>query len=146
MNTYPAWWDKTVTVYNKYEDESTGEVSWFKTQIAGAFVKNTGERVVLGDIALDTNTVVCRIRKDDNFVEKYVWDALSAHGAKFTLAPGDIIVFAAASENIDEYATGQHSTDLLNKYKRGQGAMVIEAVNINVGPGRGVEHYHVKGT
>ena len=37
------------------------------------------------------------------------------------------------------------NTDFLKKYKLLQGCMEIEQVAINVGPGRGQEHYYTKG-
>lgn len=143
MGVYPAWWDKTVTVYNRYE-ATTGEVTWHRTAIVNAVVKNTGELVIIGNIAIDTAKVTCRIPKDTRFLPKHVWDALTDKSGKFTLAPGDIIVFGAVTDTVDEYTSGQHSTDLLEKYKT-MGDMVIESVNINTGVGLGMEHYHVKG-
>lgn len=143
MTVYPAWWDKTITVYNRYET-AVGEVTWYRTAIVNAFVKNTGEQIIIGDTAIDTAKVKCRIPKDERFLPKYEWDALASKDGKFTLAPGDIIVFGAVTDTVDEYTTGKHSTDLLEKYKT-MGDMVIESVNINVGAGLGMEHYHVKG-
>lgn len=142
MIGYPAWWSKTITVYNKYE-AADGTITWYSTVLTDSFIKHKGERVVLGDVEVVTDYTICRIPKSTNFAEKYEWDL--APTGKFTLAPGDIIVFAGVSDTVDEYTAGKHSTDLLNKYKKAQGAMVIESVNINVGPGLGIEHYHVKG-
>ena len=49
------------------------------------------------------------------------------------------------TDEIDEYASGFRSSDILTKYKKRGECMVIDRCAVNVGPGRGLEHYYVKG-
>ena len=145
---YPPWWETTVTVYNKYEDKQTQIIHWFRTVLSGCFWKYTGNKVLVGDTMLETNTTICRIRYNDNFLEKYLWEQLpnDQMAEKFTLGPDDIIVKGEVTDEIDEYTKGSRSSDLLAKYKALQGCITIEQVDINVGTARCSEHYLVRGT
>lgn len=147
MNNYPQWWDETLTVYNKYTDPTTHLVTWYRHVITDCFWKNIGNKVTVGNTVLETDTIICRIRKRDDFVPKYEWIELTDKANKFTLGQGDIIVRGEVTDNIIEYGGtgGLKSTQLINKYKELQGCMVISEVTINIGGGRGDEHYHVKG-
>ena len=69
-NIYPEWWETTITVYNKFTDPQTKVVRWYKTVITGAFWKDVHEKVKIGQTVLETNSIICRIRKDDRFLEK----------------------------------------------------------------------------
>lgn len=147
MNNYPIWWDTTVTIFNRHEDIQTQVIRWFKTTVESCFWKYTGDKITIGEVELETNNTICRIPKDDRFLEYYQWvekpnDTMSNY---FTLRPGDIIVKGDVSDTIDEYTSGQRSTDLLKKYKEMQGCITIQEVGINTGPGRCDEHYFVKG-
>ena len=145
---YPEWWDTTITVYNKFQDPQTQVVIWYRTVVTGAFWKDIGEKITVGRTVLETNDIICRVRKDSRFLEKYQWlqkpnDEMSNY---FTLAKGDIIVKGEVTDGIDEYVTsGIRSTALISKYKQLQGCMTIEEIALNVGPGRCNEHYLVKG-
>lgn len=146
-NVYPMWWDTTITIYNKYEDPQTHVVRWFKNVIEGAFWKYTGDKVVVGNVTLETKNTICRIRKDDRFLEKHLWinQPNDKMGNYFTLNVGDIIVKGSISDEIDEYTAGSRSNDLEKRYRNLQGCIRIEEVGINTGPGRCCEHYFVKG-
>lgn len=147
-NIYPEWWCTTVTVYNKTEDKQTHVVTWYSHIVSGVFWKYAGDKVTIGNVTLDTNNIVCRLRRDDdNFRESYLWQALpnDQKSNVYTLQPGDIIVKGEVTDIIDEYSSGHRSTDLVQKYKALQGCMEIQQVAINVGPGRGQEHYFTKG-
>lgn len=144
---YPEWWDTTVTIFNKFKDPQTKLVIWYKTVVSGTFWKYIGEKVTIGKTTLETDNSICRIRKDDRFLEHYKWidipnDEMSDY---FTLGKGDIIVKGEVDDVINEYQSGSRSTDLIAKYKELQGCMSIEEVAINVGAGRCNEHYLVKG-
>lgn len=144
---YPEWWDTTITVFNQFKDPQTKVVRWYKTVIDGAFWKYVGDKVTIGKTVLETNNIICRIRKDARFLEKYQWlqkpnDEMENY---FTLAKGDILVKGEVDDVIDEYTSGSRSNDLINKYKQLQGCMSIEEIAINVGAGRCNEHYYVKG-
>lgn len=145
MSNYPAWWNATITVYNKYEDPVTRLITWHRVVLYNCFWKYTGNRIVVGDTALETNTTMCRIPTNPMYLEKYQWDDLADKYDYFTLSPGDIIVKGVVDDLIDEYEPGQRSTDLIAKYKKLSGCMVIEQCAVNAGPSRGLEHYYVRG-
>lgn len=147
MNNYPSWWDTTVTIYNRFEDPQTQLVTWHKHEVTGCFWKYSGNKVVIDTTVLDTNIIICRIRKDDSFLEKHEWSALPNDEMSnyFTLGQGDIIVKGSVDDTINEYQSGKRSTDLLKKYKALQGCMEIEEFSNNTGGGRGNEHYYVRG-
>ncbi len=145
---YPPWWETTLTIYNKYEDKQTNVVTWYKTVVNKCFWKYTGNKVLVGDTLLETNTTICRIPFDDRFLEKYEWEHLpnDQMGNYFTLGQSDIIVKGEVSDIIDEYTKGHRSTDLLAKYKELQGCIEVDHFSINTGTARCSEHYLVTGT
>ena len=146
-DVYPEWWETTVTIFNKFKDPHTKVVRWYKTVVEGVFWKYVGDKVTIGKTVLETNNIICRIRKDEKFLEKYQWVQMPNDEMEnyFTLGKGDIIVKGEVDDVIDEYETGKRSTDLIAKYKELQGCMSIEEIAINVGAGRCNEHYYVKG-
>ena len=144
---YPIWWDSKLTIYNKFEDSQTHIVMWFRTVVTDSFWKYTGSRVAVGDTILDTKSVMCRIPKADNFLEKSEWIALpnDVMSEYFTIGQGDIIIKGEVFDEIDEYTSGSRSTDLLEKYRGLQGCMEVEDYAINTGIGRNNEHYFARG-
>ena len=147
MSNYPIWWDTTVTIYNRYEDAQTNLVSWMRTVVTGCFWKYSGDKVSVGNVVLDTKSVICRIRKNPNFMEKYQWQQLPNDEMPnyFTIGLGDIIVKGAVTDEINEYTSGSRSSDLLEKYRNLQGCMEVEDFSINTGIGRNNEHYLTSG-
>ena len=147
MNNYPEWWETTITIFNKFTDPQTQVVKWYKSVVEGAFWKYIGEKITIGQTVLETNTIICRIRKDAKFLEKYEWEKIpnDKMSEYFTLGKGDIIIKGEVSDGINEYQAGHRSNDILAKYKRLQGCMSVEDISINVGAGRCNEHYLVKG-
>lgn len=147
MNDYPEWWETTVTIFNQFKDPQTKVVTWYKTIVTGTFWDNISDKVMIGKTVLETNNIICRIRKDSRFLEKFQWVQIPNDKMKeyFTLAKGDIIVKGEVDDDINEYQAGKRSTDLIAKYKELQGCMSIEETAINVGAGRCNEHYYVKG-
>lgn len=146
-NYYPIWWDTTLTVFNKHVDSQTQVITWYKTVVENCFWKNAGIKVNINNVVIETDDTLCRIPKDDRFLEydKWIEQPNDSKANYFTLRPGDIIVKGEVDDTINEYRNGQRSTDLLTKYKELQGCMTIKEVGINVGPGRCNEHYYVKG-
>lgn len=144
MSNYPEWWNTTITVFNKYEDPATRRITWHKTVLQNCFWKYTGNKIVVGETTLETNTTLCRIPVNTAFLEKYQWNEADK-SKHFTLGTGDIIVKGSVEDVIDEYVSGQRSSDMLAKYKKLQGCMVIEQCATNTGLGRGLEHYFVRG-
>lgn len=144
-NIYPPWWDTTLTVYNKYTDPVTDVISWYRHKVEKAFWKYTGNKVVINENVIESNDIICRIRKDDAFLENYQWIESDEKSEHFTLSKGDIIVKGEVTDEIDEYLKGQHSSDLIRKYKNLQGCLVVSEFTINTDGGRCNEHYYVKG-
>ena len=147
MSNYPIWWDTTITIYNRYEDPQTQLISWFQTIVKECFWKYVGDKININQVVLETNNIICRIPKNDKFLEKYQWiqkpnDEMSNY---FTIGPGDIIVKGEVQDTINEYQSGHRASDLLAKYKGLQGCMEVQEVSINTGVGRNNEHYLVKG-
>ena len=110
-NHYPNWWDTTITIYNRYEDPQTQYV------LKDCFWKYSGNKITIDKVVLDTNSIICRIRVNENFLEKYEWinvpnDEMHKY---FTLGQGDIIVKGEVEDEIDEYHSGKRSSDLKKK-------------------------------
>lgn len=147
MSNYPVWWETTITIYNKYEDPQTQEITWFRHVVNDAFLKDVSDKIEISNATLETNKLICRIRENATFMEKYLWIQLSNSEKAnfFTLGQGDIIVKYAVDDTIDEYTEGQRSTDILAKYKALQGCMEVDKVSVNVGAGRCNPHYRVEG-
>lgn len=145
VSNYPEWWNTTITVYNKYEDPSSRIVTWHRTVLHNCFWKYTGNKIVVGETALETNTTLCRIPENPAFLEPFEWNEEADKSKYFTLHTGDIIVSREVEDVIDEYTSGYRSSDILAKYKKLQGCMKIEQCAINTGPGRDLPHYYVKG-
>jgi hypothetical protein len=145
VSNYPAWWNTTITVFNKYEDPTTRRITWYKTVLQNCFWKNTGNRIVAGETTLETDSTICRIPLHPQFLENYQWNDIEDKSLNFTLSTGDILVRGEVTDEIDEYASGVRSSDILTKYKKLQGCMVIDKCAINTGLGRGLEHYYVRG-
>lgn len=148
MNTYPSWWDDKITLYNKFIDPTTKKTKWFRHVISDCFYKHTIEKITVGKTTIDSNVSICRIRVSDDFVDRKTWIDLddTEKAEKFTLGAGDIIVADEIDFEIDEYTNGKRSSDLIKENTEWPGCFTIETVNINVGGGRGNEHYHVRGT
>lgn len=145
MSNYPEWWNTTITVYNKHEDPTTRRITWYKTVLHNCFWKYTGNRIVVGETVLDTNTILCRVPLHPQFLENYQWNNTEDKSNYFTFSTGDILVKGEVTDEINEYASGFRSSDILTKYKKLQGCMVIEQCAVNTGLGRGLEHYLVRG-
>lgn len=144
---YPLWWDTTVTIYNKAEDPQTNIVTWYRTVLPDCFWKYAGNQVTIGEVVLDTKSILCRIPKDSRFLERHEWLSLpnDQKGNFFTVGQGDIIVKGEVTEEINEYESGHRSTDFLAKYRMLQGCMEVREFAINAGAGRNNEHYFVRG-
>ena len=167
MNTFPKWWDTTVTIYNKYKDPDTKRVSWYKTVLPACFWKYTKDKLTPNNSVNKTVDALCRIPKyvldgaivgraivgkaivgtGAVYLDRYLWEDVepSEKSDYFTLGIGDIIIKGYVSDDIDEYTSGMRSSDFISKYKKLQGCMVIGDYRDNTGDKRGTEHYWVKG-
>lgn len=146
VNIYPMWWNQDITIYNKYEDTTTQIVTWYRTNLSKCFWKNDIQKMTLGQEVIETNSIICRIPKNENFMEKYNWLQLTdaEKSNYFTLSSGDIIIRGSVTDTIDEYLKGSRSSDLKTKYKD-LGCLEVDTISINIGTGVGMEHYRVRG-
>lgn len=144
---YPIWWETTVTIYNKFVDSQTQLVTWYRQVITDCFWQLSGSTVKVGDVTLDSKSIVCRIPKDERFIEKQEWIKLpnDQKANYFTIGQGDILVKGECSDMIDEYTQGHRSTNLLGEYREYQACMEITDYSNNTGAGRNNEHYLTRG-
>lgn len=147
MNDYPVWWDTTITIYNKYVDDLTKIVTWYRHVISGCFWDNTGSQVTVGSVQLQSNDVICRIREDNLYKTKGVWKALPNDqlGNFFTLGQGDILIKGEVDDIVDENTRGHRATDLIAKYKDTNDCIVVSRYSDNTGAGRCMPHYYAVG-
>ena len=145
MSKYPEWWNTTITVYNKYEDPASRRVTWYKTVLPHCFWKYTGNKIVVGETALETDSTLCRVPANAAFLERHIWNNTQDRQKYFTFGPGDILIKGEIADEINEYASDYRSSDILTKYKKYGECMVIDKCAVNTGLGRGMEHYFVRG-
>lgn len=137
-------WDKTITLYNRYEDEQTGIIKWYRHKLGKCFYKRTNNKVRVGDVQLQSDDTIIRIPAQSGYLPPFAWNDLpnDRKGNQMTLQSGDLIFLGNVSEEIDEYTSGKRSSDLITKYKA-LGSVFVSSVNINdFMPGA---HYLVKG-
>lgn len=126
--SYPAWWNKDITLYNRYEGKD-GTVKWYKSIISGCFVKNIPSyKVSSGKGAAGSQNIV-RIRKSDKYMPPEEWTEAQYRELSFTLNGGDIVIVGNVSDIIDEYHKGNRSSDILQKYSTR--SFVVGSVSVN---------------
>ena len=138
------FWNRTITLYNKHEDELTGVIKWYRHTLSDCFYKGTNNTVNVGGVQLQTDDTVVRILEKPNYLPPYKWLQLpnDEKNKAFTLKSGDLIFLGDITEEIDEYSKGKRSTDIIQKYSA-IGSMFIKSVNTNdFMPGA---HYLVRG-
>ncbi len=147
MSNFPDWWDKKITIYNKYTDAGTRVVTWYKTVIdkPTCFWKEVGDKTVVGNVTVDTKSIIVRIPQSSKYATPQEWWGLADKSTKFTLQQDDIIVLGVCEDDIDEYTSGSRSTDLLARYKRFGGIMEIKQIANDTMSGMLFKHYLVKG-
>lgn len=153
MSNFPfAWWDKTITIYNRYVDPTNQHITWYRTVVENCFWKASNEMFSMGRYGVSTigvvtpvKTIICRIPQSADFADKLEWKELSDKSEKFTLANEDIIILGEVDDEIDEYATGKRSSDLIARYKEYDACLVIDTYTNNVQTGVGLAHYRVTG-
>ena len=136
------YWDKTITVYNRFEDVITGYVSWYKHVLTNCFVKHTNNVITIGSEKLQTDDNIVRIPYNPTYLTPYEWLQSDDKANSLTLQAGDIIICGSVDDEINEYIGGQRSNDIIDKYKA-LGVMKIKSVNENTSlPNK---HYLVMG-
>ncbi len=142
-----SWWDDTITLYNKYEDNTTGIKQWYRTVIPSCFFKNDAEQLRLGDAVVSATSTICRIPKNDKYLPRLKWvqlpnDQMSEY---FTLGRGDVIFEGEIEDEVDEYTKGKSMSDIQAKYQDLVNYIEIMNFTDNTGGGRNNEHYRVRG-
>ena len=151
MSNYPAWWDTTLTIYNKYVDPDTRVVTWYRTVVENCFWKydNTryysGQQQGFNSILSNTKFVTCRIPKDERYLDILDWIKSDDRANHFTLNNGDFIVQGEVDDAIDEYEKGSRATDVLAKYRQYNKACEIDIFTVDTGTCRCCEHYNIRG-
>ena len=138
------FWNKTITLYNRAEDNQTGAVKWYRHRIEYCFCKQTNSQMNTGVEQFTHVETIVRIPEQDNYQPAHKWVDLSDNekAKHITLQSGDLIVLGDITDTIDECTNGKRSNDLIKKYTD-SGAISVKSVNINNSlPGA---HYFVKG-
>ena len=137
------FWNKTLTLYNKHEDES-GLITWRRHKLEHCFFKATKNKVNVGNVQIESGQNIVRIPEQKDYLPPYEWVQLpeNERSKYMTLQGGDLIFLGDIAEEIDEYTDGARASDLIAKYKA-LGSMSIGSININnFAPGA---HYLVRG-
>ena len=112
----------TITLYNKYQDESK-KTCWKRTVLRNCYFGTVMGEKTNNDTLNTSDTFVCRIPQNSAYI-----DVFNGENNKFTLKPGDIIIKGAVNDVIAD-KSGQRPADILNKY-RGM-AFSVENVSVN---------------
>lgn len=144
---YPAWWNTTITIYNRYEDAVTQLVTWYRHVIPNCFFQNTYNVSIGNQTVARVNETITRIPESTMYKDYAEW----YQGEKielpnyFTLQQGDIIIRGVVDDVINENKKGMYSTDLISKYRKLGICTVVKAFQDNTGGGRGTPHYKAIG-
>ena len=141
----PPWWDKTITIYNKYTDPITRVTKWYRTVINNCFWQNVGSEVIVNTSVVRSFNLICRIPKNSKYKQYNEWSSLpnDTMSDYFTLNSGDIIYNGLNTFEIDEYKNGSRSTDFLNKFKLD--CLEIKGFSVNTMTGIDIPHYRIVG-
>lgn len=144
---YPMWWDKTITIYNKYEDPTTQLVKWYKHIIPNCFIQTTDVMVSGNQVTYNTDSSVVRIPQNNFYKPYHEWVNIPSTEKNnyITIHQGDIIIMGNIDDIIDEYTPGLRSTDLVSKYKELGMCLTVDNYQDNTGIGRACPHYFVSG-
>lgn len=105
------YWNDVITLYRR-EEAQDGSVSWERSMHSGCFFQQRTMRERINGAELQPVHIVCRIPAP--FPDVRV---------------GDIIIRGEINDEIDEYAAGKRSADLLKRYA-GE-AMLVGEVHRN---------------
>lgn len=144
---YPRWWDRRITLFIKYIDPETDIVTWYRKVINNCFFKETVTRTSSGNTITQKAESILRIPETPLYKDPATWHAMGESERKsyFTLKSDDVVIAAEVFDIPDEYTAGKRMSEFLEKYKKLYPCFEIDVVNINVGTGRGIPHYHVGG-
>lgn len=147
QSSYPIWWDKTITIYNRYENATTQLVQWHKNILYNCFAKSTATLISGGQTTYNTDNNIIRIPQSNRYKPYSEWINIpnTEQPNYFTLHQGDIIIMGEVDDVINEYKDGMRSSDLISKYKELGMCLTIDAYQDNTGVGRTCPHYFVSG-
>ena len=137
-------WNKTITIYNRHEDEQTGFIKWYRHIIENCFYKTTNNQINVGSVLLNSDDTIIRIPSQSNYKTSFDWNNIpnDKKNEYLTIKKGDLILLGEVTEDIDEYITGKRSNDIIEKYSL-LGAITINSINDNdSGP---LAHYLIRG-
>lgn len=147
ISIYPIWWDRTITVYNRYEDPTTQVVRWDRHIITNCFVKTSATLIAGGQITYNTSSNIVRIPQQNNYKPYDEWLLIpNVEQVNYlTLHQGDMIILREVDDVIDEYTKGKRSTDLMSTYKQQNLCLTVDSFQDNTGNGRCCPHYFISG-
>lgn len=87
----PKYWNKTVTIYNKYED-GDGLLHYYRRVLYNCFWKETNNKVTVSNVTLQSNNHIIRIPQSSDYISPIQWQKLTNKADKFTLQTGDIVI------------------------------------------------------
>lgn len=121
---YPEWWNRTVTLYNKYKDENN-KVKYNRVVVDGCFVSRGTLKQLNGTISINDSSYVCRFRYKDDL----------------KINTGDIIITKVVEDEIDENDVNKTSNKLLKKYLDESFVVKNTKINLDIDP----KHYYASG-
>ena len=141
---YPEWWNKTITLFNKYTDMQEKKTVWYRFVIANVFFKNTASETLSGNNVYYADNFVVRIPKNSRYMPYAEWEKLDSNEKEkyFTVSTGDLILLGSVETDINENIPGQRSNDVLKNFK--PNAFFIKTFSDNSG-NVGLEHYRIGG-
>lgn len=115
FDTYPAWWYKTITLYNKVTED--GKIAYFRHVLHGCSVSKSVSVVVDGGNAGSVATTTVRIRQSADYLppRSYADSGTAAQTAYFTLTPGDIVFDGEIADDMAD-EQGKRPSDILKKH------------------------------
>lgn len=119
------YWSETITLYHRSE-AANGAVSWKRSVHSGCFWQQRAMRERTEGAEFRPAGIVCRLPAPHPDVQI-----------------GDIIIRGSVSAEIDEYASGKRSTDLLKRYA-GE-SMIVAELHRNMRGLAGTDHLYAGG-
>ena len=117
------YWCDTVTVYHRSMDES-GKISWDSKQYMNCFWQERSGASPNSGVTIKNATRLARLP------------------ATAVVSAGDVAVFGAVSDTIDEYTQGKRLTDFRKQHSK---SFVVASVHDNTGAGRPIPHIYIEG-
>ena len=137
---YPDWWNKTITVYNKYIDDENRCVTWHRHVLQGCYFGTKETKSISGTEVQLSSSLIARVPYSFAYLPAHKWIA-TEKGEYFTFQTGDIIIGCECEATIDESTKGSRSDDLLSQYPGNAFMIKVFADNTGVE----LRHYKVEG-